>query len=174
MRSAFDGRGNAVGAGQLGGGADPFENLVVVVADGDGSGVGPREGAVGTPDAVGDLADSLHQDPSDNVRVNAAGSLGMIHSDPRTAIPALVHAYVHDDENDVRVVALMSLRQFGSEARIAIPLLEQFAKDPNVQQNAEAKRRVDGALNALRRRVEGGEASSPEKGTTRKMMRRGP
>jgi HEAT repeat protein len=79
----------------------------------------------------------LLRDPSEEVRWNAALTLGKIGPGAQAAVPALIAALKDTDAN-VREHAAESLGQIGAEARAAVPPLTATLKDssPRVRRDA--------------------------------------
>jgi HEAT repeat protein len=65
---------------------------------------------------------------NETIRTHALESLGEIHAQPETSLPALVKA-LQSRFPDERTVALIALRKFGLTARPAVPAIEPFLSD---------------------------------------------
>jgi hypothetical protein len=62
------------------------------------------------------------------VRARAAGTLGVIHADPATVIPALTRC-LEDDHPEVVQTVIASLSWFGADASSAVPALRQLQNE---------------------------------------------
>lgn len=68
------------------------------------------------------------EDPHPAVRARAADTLGVLHSDPDSVVPALIRC-LSDEHHEVTLSAILSLRLFGSAAAPAAPALLHLQND---------------------------------------------
>jgi HEAT repeat protein len=101
-------------------------------------------GATGAP-AIPQLLRAM-DDPSENVRVSAAGALGAMGPAARSAVPALTaKLQVTGEAGSVLRSAATALGDIGPDAASAIPALEQAFKSGAVGPSAqEAVLRIQG------------------------------
>jgi HEAT repeat protein len=77
-------------------------------------------------DAIAPIADLLKSDPDAGVRREAAYSLGLISSDSKNSVEALMKCMENDKEDlKVKTAAAASLGNFGADAKPALPLLRE-------------------------------------------------
>jgi HEAT repeat protein len=77
--------------------------------------------------AIQPLIAAMKDDSVVDVRRSAALALGMIGTQPKVVVPALMGA-LKDKAMPVNMAAVNSLAAFGPEARQAVPVLREFAK----------------------------------------------